>query len=113
MQLTLDTWYKPKRARQSEAIGITRLAIDEAQYRRLEQAELELKQSARQEMFLDLEQGDIDLQPPEGYGALADCKLRLYLRDADDSGHFHLVGRRAQDDALVYTNSVLVKAAAV
>ena len=113
MQLTLETWHKPKRAQQSEEIGITHLQIDERQYRRLEEAELELKHSGRQETFLQLEEEDIDLQPPQGLGTLTDCKLRLYLREADDSGHFHLVGRRAQDDALVYTNSVLVRTVAV
>lgn len=113
MQLILETWHKPKQAKHSEEIGITRLHIDENQYRRLEQAELELKQSDCQEAFLDLEEEDIDLQPPQGFGALADCKIRLYLREADDSGHFHLVGRRAQDDALIYTNSVLVRTVAV
>ena len=113
MQLTLETWHKPQRARRSEEIGITRLEIDEHQYRRLEEVELELRSSDAKEAFLDLQDDDVILQPPAKCGSLADCRLRVYLRDDDDSGLFHLVGRRAKDDALVYTNSVMVRTVAV
>jgi hypothetical protein len=113
MQLTLETWHRPMRAGQSKEIGMTRLEIDERHYRRLEEAERKLRESERKEAFVDLEQGDVDLQPPRKCGSLADCRIRVYLRDDDDSGHFHLVGRRSHDDALVYTNSVMVRTVAV
>ncbi len=113
VKLALETWHKSHRAQQSEDVGITRLDIGETQYRNLEKIELELKESQRKEAFVEVDGSEIDLQTPRQCGPLAECRIRVYLREDDESGHFHLVGRRARDDGLVYTNSVLVRAVAV
>ena len=98
VKLALETWHKSHQAQQSEEVGVTRLDIGEAHYRRLEEVELNLKESQRKEAFVEVDGSDIDLQPPRQCGPLAECKIRVYLREDDDSGHFHLVGRRASDD---------------
>ncbi|MCY1558702.1 hypothetical protein D9M68_956600 [compost metagenome] len=49
----------------------------------------------------------MELSTPEECGPLSDIQWRVYL-DADERGQFHLVGHRASDGGLVYTNAVMI-----
>jgi len=46
------------------------------------------------------------LKLPEGYGPLSDCQMRVYIHN--ERGQFHLVGHRASDGSLIYSNAVLI-----
>ncbi|POA17870.1 hypothetical protein C1886_19770 [Pseudomonas sp. FW300-N1A1] len=41
---------------------------------------------------------------PQGNKPLADCQMRVYLHC--ERGQFHLVGHRASDGSLIYSNAV-------
>jgi len=48
------------------------------------------------------------LVTPQECGPLSDCRLRVYLSAGDERGQFHLVGHRASDGSLIYTNAVMI-----
>lgn len=75
---------------------------------RLEQAEEYLQKAHKSEVMLDVDMATLDLSMPAGYGPLSDCRLRVYLDPSWQRGHFHLVGHRASDGSLIYTNAVLI-----
>jgi len=50
----------------------------------------------------------MELITPEECGPLSDCQLRVYLSAGDQRGQFHLVGHRASDGSLIYTNAVMI-----
>ena len=109
MQLSLEAWEESSKSDQSEEVGTIRLEIGDREFRSLERMENELKQSENREAFLNVSPQTLSLQTPGHCGPLSDCKIRVYLREEDDTGHFHLVGRRAENDALIYTNAVMVR----
>ena len=106
--MTLDAWYKPQGASKSTPLGLIHFHISEADRRRLEEAEEALKDSAEKEKMLDVRMADMELETPPQCGPLSDCQLRVYIHSDDERGHFHLVGHRASDGSLVYTNAMMV-----
>ncbi|TDF84391.1 hypothetical protein [Pseudomonas sp. H9] len=105
--LTIEGWCKSDGDRRSTPVGDIHFDIQGATHRRLEQAEESLQASRAPEAMVDVDMATLNLVLPEGYGPLADCKLRVYL-DEDQRGQFHLVGHRATDHSLIYTNAVLI-----
>ncbi len=57
--------------------------------------------------MVDLDMSTMELITPQECGPLADYRYRVYLSQ-DQRGQFHLVGHRASDGSLVYTNAVIV-----
>jgi hypothetical protein len=112
MQLTVEAWHKPEPASTSQALGLMRLDIDEKAYRSLEKIERKLQDSEEREAYLPVNPDELHLKIPSHCERLSDCQIRVYLRDEDDSGLFHLVGRRAGGDGLVYTNAVMLRTVA-
>ncbi|MDC0687326.1 hypothetical protein POF53_06980 [Mitsuaria sp. RG] len=105
--LTIEGWCKGDGDRRSTPVGDIHFNIQGAAHTALEQAEERLQQSHEREAMVDVDMDTLNLVLPEGYGPLSDCRLRVYLSD-DERGQFHLVGHRASDGSLIYTNAVLI-----
>ncbi|SEM54023.1 hypothetical protein SAMN04487857_102516 [Pseudomonas sp. ok272] len=104
--LTIEGWCKVKDHQKSTPVGEIHFYVDGALHQRLEQAEEQLQQTLAPEAMVDVDLQTLSLQLPEGYGPLSDCQMRVYL--SEERGQFHLVGHRASDGSLIYTNAVLI-----
>ena len=91
-------------------MGLIHFYIGGDQRVKLEQAEERLQRSGAAEELLDVDLATLELVTPPECGPLSDCQLRVYLRKEDQRGQFHLVGHRASDGSLIYTNAVLIDA---
>ena len=106
--LTIAGWHKADSDQRSTSIGNLHFHVSGNLHLALEQAEERLQNSDATEVMIDADLQDLQLTTPEEVGDLVDCQFRLYLNPADNRGHFHLVGHRAADGSLVYSNSVMV-----
>ena len=106
--MTIEGWCKPEGAEQSTPIEYLHFRISEECHLRLEEAETELQQNNEREKYLDIDMDDMELRTSEDCGPLSDCRLRVYLDQIDHRGQFHLVGHRASDGSLIYSNAVMV-----
>ncbi|MCX4029482.1 hypothetical protein H0A36_03480 [Endozoicomonas sp. SM1973] len=107
--MTLDAWCKPEGADHSTPLGKMTFRISEQDHLKMEDAEEKLANSDEKETMIPADMTSMEMEMPENCEALSDCSLRVYLRAEDQRGFFHLVGHRAEDHALVYTNSVMVE----
>ncbi|MCQ4348704.1 hypothetical protein NGA35_14985 [Pseudomonas stutzeri] len=106
----IESWCKPSSAEKSEPMGLIHFYIGGNERVKLEQAEERLQRSGAAEEMLDVDLDTLELVTPPECGPLSDCQLRVYLRKDDRRGQFHLVGHRASDGSLVYTNALLIDA---
>jgi hypothetical protein len=104
--LTIEGWCKPSRDKKSTPVGEIHFYVDVPLRKRLEDAEERLKATDEREVMVDVDMATLDLKVPEGYGPLSDCQMRVYLHL--ERGQYHLVGHRASDGSLIYTNAVLI-----
>jgi hypothetical protein len=104
--LTIEGWCKTSGAQKSTPMGEVHFYVDGPLHLRLEQAEERLQKSHEPEAMVDVDMDSMDLIMPEGYAPLSDCQMRVYLQH--ERGQFHLVGHRASDGSLIYTNAVLI-----
>lgn len=105
--LTLEGWCKPQGHTRSSPIQSIHFRVSDEAHLRLEEAERALQKYQHPEMFVDVELDEMELATSSDCGPLADCQLRVYL-DSTDRGQFHLVGHRAVDRSLVYSNAVMI-----
>lgn len=105
--LTIEGWCKTGNDSQPIPIENIHFYLSGADHLRLEQAEERLQQTHEREALVEVDMSTLELELPQGYGPLSDCSLRVYL-DAEERGQFHLVGHRASDGSLVYSNAVLI-----
>jgi len=106
--LLVEGWCKMPGVEHAVPVEGIRFRISEACHLDLEAAEEELRRTHAPETVINVDTASMELQLPEGFAPLADCRLRVYLGPLDSRGQFHLVGHRASDNALVYTNAVMV-----
>src|SRR3989344_421502 len=105
--LTLEGRWKPSADQKSEPIGEIRFYVDGPLHLRLEEAEERLQKTpGLKEVMVDVDMDTLNLDLPEGYGPLSVCQMRVYLHY--ERGQFHLVGHRASDGSLIYSNVVLI-----
>ncbi|WP_095147428.1 MULTISPECIES: hypothetical protein [unclassified Pseudomonas] len=104
--LTIEGWCKAGDDQKSVPVGEIHFYVDGPLHVRLEQAEERLQETHEPEAMVDVDMDTMDLIVPEGYGPLADCQMRVYLHR--ERGQFHLVGHRASDGSLIYSNAVLI-----
>lgn len=104
--LTLEGRCKTSGDQKSVPIGEIHFYVDGPLHLRLEQAEERLQKTQEQEVMVDVDMDTLNLVLPEGYGPLSDCQMRVYLHY--ERGQFHLVGHRASDGSLIYSNVVLI-----
>lgn len=106
--VTAEGWCKGIGAAKSSPMGTFSFHLNEAHHRRLEEAEERLAKTDETEIMVEVEAEEIELSTPPECGPLSDCKIRVYRGGEDMRGQFHLVGHRASDGSLVYTNAVMV-----
>jgi len=104
--LTIEGWCENSGDHKPAAIGDIHFNVDGPLHLRLEQAEERLQKTQEHEAMVDVDMSTMDLIMPEGYGPLSDCQMRVYLHHG--RGQFHLVGHRASDGNLIYSNAVLI-----
>lgn len=105
---TIEGWNKAPGASQSTPIAMLHFRVSDDAHLRLEKAEEELQQSGADDMMIDMDMSTMELETSSDCGELSDCQLRVYIGKSDHRGHFHLVGHRAEDGSLVYSNAVMV-----
>jgi hypothetical protein len=105
--LTIEGWCKISGDQKPTPVGDIHFYVDGPLHLRLERAEERLQKTHEPEAMVDVDMSSMDLIMPEGYGPLSDCQMRVYLHD-DERGQFHLVGHRASDGSLIYSNAVLI-----
>ncbi|MDO8697397.1 MAG: hypothetical protein Q7J74_09840 [Pseudomonas sp.] len=106
--LNIEGWCKTGADKHSTPMGFINFHVSEADHLRLEQAEAELQTAETPELMVAADMSTLNLETPQECGPLADCQYRVYLSSNDHRGQFHLVGHRASDGSLVYTNAVMV-----
>jgi len=106
--LDIEAWNKPADGGNSIPMGIIHFRVNEEAHVRLEQAEQALIDGDDTERMLDIDMTTMELETPAECGTLADCQLRIYVKPGEERGHFHLVGHKASDGTLVYSNAVMV-----
>ncbi|SDS63306.1 hypothetical protein [Pseudomonas oryzae] len=106
----IESWCKSKPTEKSVPMGLIHFYIGGEDRLHLEQAEERLQASGESEVLVDVDLDTLELTTPPACGPLADCHLRVYLRKEDQRGQFHLVGHRASDGSLVYSNALLIDA---
>ncbi|AYF86791.1 hypothetical protein SA496_11320 [Pseudomonas sp. JS3066] len=106
--LTIEGWCKTSTGQPSTPVEDIQFYLTGNDHLRLEQAEEYLQKSHLSEVMVDVDMATLDLSMPQEYSPLSDCQLRVYLDSDSNRGHFHLVGHRASDGSLIYTNSVLI-----
>lgn len=106
--LNIEGWRKAPGDQKSTPVGPMQFHVSEAEHRRMEQAEEQLRVSGAADMMVEADMQSMALSIPEECGPLSDCKWRVYLGGEDMRGQFHLVGYSTRDGSLVYSNAVMV-----
>lgn len=106
--LTVEGWLKELPGKKPIALERIHFHISPECHLALEAAEEELHKTRAPEKFVNVELRELELQIHPEVGPLSDCQLRVYLGEMDSRGQFHLVGHRASDNGLIYTNPVMV-----
>jgi hypothetical protein len=106
--LTVEGWCEKSGVDKPVPLEQIRFHINAVCHRELEAAEDELRKTKAPEKFIEVDMAALELELPAAVGRLSDCRFRVYLGPLDSRGQFHLVGHRASDNALVYTNPVMV-----
>lgn len=105
----IESWCKSDPQGKSLSMGLIHFYIGGENRLKLEEAEERLQNDERlTELRVEVDQGSLELVTPPECGPLADCYLRVYLRPDDRRGQFHLIGHRASDGILIYSNAVLI-----
>ena len=104
--LDLDAWCKESPNDHAKPWGEIHFRINDQTHLAMERAEEQLQDEQIPEVLIPIEMADMELNTPEG--GLDDCQMRVYLNARTGRGHFHLVGHRPSDHALVYSNAVMV-----
>ena len=112
MELALETFRKPAKTAPSEAIGISKVVIDETAYRALEKLEKRLTVSEESELLVAAKDEPLAIKAPEAFDDLRNTRIRLFLDDSD-AAHFHFTARRAEDNSLIYTEPAMIRLVAM
>jgi len=104
----IESWCKTDPTENSVPMGLIHFYIGGNDRVHLEEAEERLQKSGETEVMVGVDLGTLELRTPPECGPLSDCLLRVYLRPDDRRGQFHLVGHRASDGSLVYSNAVMI-----
>lgn len=113
MDISVETFLKPDPGATSESVGLTRLSVEESAYVELMELEENLKDSNNRETMVSAETHAIEVSTPQKIGELKEPQVRVYLDSQSGLGHFHLVAKRASDNALVYTEPTMIRLVAV
>jgi len=106
--LTLEGWCRKPGAQAPTPLSRMRFHISGQCHHALETAAAELEQTGDAERLIPVDLDALALELDPECGPLSDCQLRVYLGEEDGRAQFHLVGRSATDNSLVYSNPTLV-----
>jgi hypothetical protein len=106
--MTLEGWWKKPGAERPVALEHIRFRVSDDCHLLLEQVADGLVRNQEREALLNIDINELELEMPATCGPLEDCQLRVYISPWDERSHFHLVGHRAADHSLVYSNAVMV-----
>ena len=106
--LTIKGWQK--RAETGDVLPIEQIhfRVSETDHIRLEQAEEMLLSSGRPELFIPVNKDTMELSMSGDCGDIGECQFRVYLSPQTNRGHFHLVASELENNALVYSNAVMI-----
>lgn len=117
----IEAWCKPEGAEKSAPLGLIRFRVTPDMHLKLADAEDQLgdrndrsdsndsrDSRDRLELDIDIAEDGLALETPPECGALKDCKFHVYRHRHGERGHFFLVGHRVSDNALVYSNAIVV-----
>jgi hypothetical protein len=106
-KFNIEAWYKPEGAQKSAPLGLVTFRVTPDTHLKLAAAEDQLSDSNdKLELDIDTELDGLELETPPECGALKDCKFHVYRHR--DRGQFFLVGHRVSDNALVYSNAIVI-----
>lgn len=105
---SIEGWHKANDAKKSTPLAPIDFYLSGLDHQHLEEAEEHLQKNHQREMMVDVDMTTLELHLPAECGPVRDCQLRVYLRDDDQRGQFHLVGHLQSDGSLIYSNAVLI-----
>jgi hypothetical protein len=106
--LTIEGWCKVSSEQRPIPVLDIHFCLNGTDHLHLEQAEEYLQRTQESEVMVDVDLATLELGLPKEHEPLSDCKLRVYLNPDTQRGHFHLIGHRASDGSLIYSNAVLI-----
>lgn len=106
--LSIEGWCKAGSDAKSVPGGLLHFRVAEEYHRAMETAEEALQSNPGGEQYIDVDMATLEFDAAPEYGDIADPRFRVYLGRAYQRGHFHLVARRASDDAMIYSNAVMI-----
>jgi len=107
--LSIESWCKPVGAEKSQPLGVISFRVDDKYHLKMESLEEHLATSTDEKQSeISVDVNTLELKTPAECGTMSDCSFHVYVNKQDKRGHFFLKGHRAQDNALIYTNAVLV-----
>ncbi|MGE9762222.1 hypothetical protein [Pseudomonas sp. PDM20] len=104
---TIEGWCKAGNEQKAVALEGIHFCLNGNDHLLLEQAQERLQRTREPDVMVYINLATLELRLPPGYGPLSDCGMRVYL-DSTQRGQFHLVGHRASDGSLIYSNAVLI-----
>ena len=113
MRLAVETWLTPEHEGTAQELGVSRLTLGDSAYLSLEKIESRLRDGESREAVLNVKPSRLKVETPPECGPLSECRLRVYLREHDDTGHVQVIGRRASDGEQVQTTAVMLRTIAL
>ena len=113
MRIALETWHTSEQTGNVQELGMSRMTIGDSEYRSLDTIEKQLREGNKREARVNVLPSRLNLETPPACGPLAECQLRVYLREEDDTGHFQLLGSRARDGGSIHTKAVMLRSVAL
>lgn len=106
---TIESWCKPVGANKSVPMGQISFRVSDEYRLKMESMEERFAESSSERQGdISVRMADLELTTPPECGALSDAQFHVYVHKSEGRGHFFLKGHRATDDALVYSNAVMV-----
>ncbi len=106
---TIESWCKPAGAEKSVPMGLISFRVGEDYRLQMESIEDRLAANDDEtQADIKVKLSSLELKTPEDCGELADASFHVFVHKHEHRGHFFLKGHRATDDALIYSNAVLV-----
>lgn len=106
--LSIEGWCKVSSEQHPSRVEDIHFYLNGNDHLNLERAEEYLQRTQEEDVMVDVNPDTLKLSLPKEHEPLSDCKLRVYLNPDTQRGQFHLVGHRASDGSLIYSNAVLI-----
>lgn len=105
---TIESWCKPPGAEKSSPMGLISFRVGEDYRLQMESLEERLAANDETQADISVRMSTLELKTPDECGELSDAQFHVFVKKHDKRGHFFLKGHRKSDDALIYSNAVMV-----